>query len=520
MNQSFGLHFDAYPRITAAITDHPIALGAAAVLGGAVAWYFLTTNSSHITKIRGWPIVGQWAFFTKRYDFIMKGFRRVPGEPMFRFSILKHNVFAIRGEEARKVFYDQQGLGFTEGYLLLFGGAKDAKDADEELPAIDDQAQILTFNNRLGPLLRIDRIAALIPLLMSDIERNMTGWGSSGTFDPFEDINSIIFQLTVRTATCREIADSVENCKRMEKIYWNIEKGTTPATVLLPWLPSSARNRQKEATAEMYTWLDDIVKARQTENRREEDALQDLIDLGDSTADIMRFVLRVLFAGIITTALMGTWIFIFLDQEPQWKAKAEAEIKSLLDKYAPNSQSYSSAAERLSDIPPEAWEGEMPVLEASHFSSFDCLRETIRLILSQCFLRRVMKGDVLLAGRKIPTGSYLVHLVSEVHLNPDIYPEPTRFNPGRFSEGQDKSQYHAFVGWGVGRHPCLGRRFAQYEIKALCAMLLSQYDYEVVNSKGVRPSPYTIIPDRNDLYLARPKEEKIYISYAKKADVL
>lgn len=86
---------------------------------------------------------------------------------------------------------------------------------------------------------------------MSDLERNMTKWGSSGKFDPFEDVYSIVFQLTIRAAACREIADSVESCKRMEKLYWLVEKGSTPTSVLLPWFPSSARKLQKEATAEM-----------------------------------------------------------------------------------------------------------------------------------------------------------------------------------------------------------------------------------------------------------------------------
>lgn len=83
-----------------------------------------------------------------------------------------------------------------------------------------------------------------------------------------------------------------------------------------------------------------------------------------------QFVLGTLFAGIINSGLMSAWIFIFLDQEPQWKHKVVAELKSLLDKYAPVSRGYTSAAERFSDIPPEAWEGEMPVLEVSGCVSF------------------------------------------------------------------------------------------------------------------------------------------------------
>ncbi|QRV97067.1 cytochrome P450 family protein [Ceratobasidium sp. AG-Ba] len=511
MKSSFPLYFEAHhPGVVATITSLPVVAGTTAALGAALAWYLFTTNDdSQIKKIRGWPVVGQWSFFTKRHDFVMEGFRRTPGESMFSFNIFQHNVVVLRGEEARKEFFDRRDLNFTEGYRLLFGGVPEIKDVVQEYIEEDDQAQISSFIRRLSPLLRTDRLAALTPLFMSDLERNMARWGLAGKFDPFEDIYSMVFQLTIRAAACREIADSVESCKRMEKLYWMVEKGSTPTSLLLPWLPSMSLKLKWEATLEMYRWLDDIIKARQAENRREEDALQDLLDMGDSTTDIIQFVMGTLFTGILNSGLMSVWIFILLDQEPQWKAKVVAEIKSLLDKHAPISQGYSSVAERLSDIPPEAWEGEMPVLEV-------CLRETIRLVSPLACLRRVTKGDLDVEGKKVPNGSFLVYLSGETHSNPDIYPEPSRFNPDRFAEGQDKSQYHAFLGWGVGRHPCSGRRFAQYEIKSICAMFLSQYDYEVVNSKGVHPDPSTTIPDRNDLYQARPKDEKFYIKYTKR----
>jgi sterol 14-demethylase len=86
---------------------------------------------------------------------------------------------------------------------------------------------------------------------MSDIERNTVNWGTSGKFDPFDVIYSIVFQLTIRAVGAREIADSVEKCKELERMYWRVETGTTPTSVLLPWLPSDARKRKVAATGEM-----------------------------------------------------------------------------------------------------------------------------------------------------------------------------------------------------------------------------------------------------------------------------
>ena len=86
---------------------------------------------------------------------------------------------------------------------------------------------------------------------MTDLERNMAKWGDQGQLDPFVDIYTMVFHLTIRAAGCKEIADSPEDCKKLEKLYWQIEKGATPASVLFPWFPSKARRLRVAATAEM-----------------------------------------------------------------------------------------------------------------------------------------------------------------------------------------------------------------------------------------------------------------------------
>ena len=48
----------------------------------------------------------------------------------------------------------------------------------------------------------------------------------------------------------------------------------------------------------------------------------------------------------------------------------------------------------------------------------------------------------------------------------------------------DKEKTPPFVGWGAGRHPCLGMRFAKLEGKWIVAMFLAAYNYEVVNEAG------------------------------------
>ena len=58
------MNFGGSQDVVTAINDNPLAVGGAVVLGAAL-WYILTLDKSNIKKVRGWPVIGQWEFFTK-----------------------------------------------------------------------------------------------------------------------------------------------------------------------------------------------------------------------------------------------------------------------------------------------------------------------------------------------------------------------------------------------------------------------------------------------------------------------
>jgi cytochrome P450 len=48
------------------------------------------------------------------------------------------------------------------------------------------------------------------------------------------------------------------------------------------------------------------------------------------------------------------------------------------------------------------------------------------------------------------------YVFDDVHMDPDIYPDPLIYDPGRYLTGleEDKKVQHGYLGWGVGLHPC------------------------------------------------------------------
>lgn len=99
---------------------------------------------------------------------------------------------------------------------------------------------------------------------------------------------------------------------------------------------------------------------------------------------------------------MSSWLVLYFAENAEWKEKALNEIRSFVTQYSSKEEG-QSLAQQLSQIPPQVWEDEMPVLD-------QCLRETIRRSITGTTLRRVMQdGDedpsLVIEGKKLKKGS-------------------------------------------------------------------------------------------------------------------
>uniref|UniRef100_A0A182F9V7 Uncharacterized protein n=1 Tax=Anopheles albimanus TaxID=7167 RepID=A0A182F9V7_ANOAL len=64
--------------------------------------------------------------------------------------------------------------------------------------------------------------------------------------------------------------------------------------------------------------------------------------------------------------------------------------------------------------------------------------------------------------------------------DPDLFPEPDRFNPERFStDGKSTVDPATILGFGIGPRNCIGSRFALMETKAVFYYLLSHFHLEM-----------------------------------------
>jgi len=92
--------------------------------------------------------------------------------------------------------------------------------------------------------------------------------------------------MTARMISCRDLTENRADLKKVGELFMTLQTSATPASLILPWYPSSARKAGKQATTELYTMIYTYVETR----RRAEpttDAIDVLIAEGETTQSIV-----------------------------------------------------------------------------------------------------------------------------------------------------------------------------------------------------------------------------------------
>lgn len=113
-----------------------------------------------------------------------------------------------------------------------------------------------------------------------------------------------------------------------------------------------------------------------------------------------------------------------------------------------------------------------------------CIFETYRMANEATSIRYVRETMTLQDGdirHVLEPGMFVSAPHSVTQRDPSIYADPDHFNPHRFLEtnaasGKTFARYGKLRPWGVGAAMCKGRSFAEKEIMALTAAVISVWD--------------------------------------------
>ena len=167
-------------------------------------------------------------------------------------------------------------------------------------------------------------------------------------------------------------------------------------------------------------------------------------------ADHMSFLMM---AAHDTLTSSVTSLVYLLGKHPEWQDKLRAEMHGLgLPPGAP------LPYERL---------GELALLEMA-------FKEAMRINPPVPGIPRAAVRDFQFKGHDIPAGTRVGINTIFTHRMPEIWPEPLKFDPLRFTDEAVRARHkYAWVPFGGGAHMCLGLHFAYMQAKSFFYHLLT-----------------------------------------------
>jgi retinoid hydroxylase len=225
------------------------------------------------------------------------------------------------------------------------------------------------------------------------------------------------------------------------------------------------------------------IARRRASGERGQDVLSLLLDAHDEDGaalterQIRDQVMTLLFAGHDTTTSTVTFMFHELAVQPAIVGRLVAEQDRVLAGRPPTAANLNGR--------------DMPELEM-------VLEETLRMYPPAWIGPRHSVAPFEFGGRWVPGGVYVNYSSWASHHLPDVFPEPERFRPERFTaEGKAAMPKGAYVPFGAGSRTCLGMRFGEMEIRTIATMILRRFSLELPDDfrLAIRQMP-TIGPKR------------------------
>jgi cytochrome P450 len=109
------------------------------------------------------------------------------------------------------------------------------------------------------------------------------------------------------------------------------------------------------------------------------------------------------------------------------------------------------------------------------------LMEGMRLYPPAYLTQRLTTEDVPLGGYLLPRATLVMVSAWVTHRHPAFWPDPSRFDPARFTGAQNRPRY-AYFPFGGGPRSCIGEHFALLEATILLRALLDRYRVETLDA--------------------------------------
>ena len=407
----------------------------------------------------GWPLLGHLPEFQRDPVAMLDRCWREHGE-LVRFRLGPREFVLFTGPEAHDSYFraPEEQLDARAVYQFtvpIFGRGV----AYDVAPRI--MAEQLGF---LYPALRDAPMRRYAEIMYEEAGRFADTLGEEGSIDLPVAMNELTVNIASRCLLGEEVREQVDS--GFAEAYHDLQEGINLLGFFLPRLPIPAHRRRDRARRRIAEILARVMADRRRSGAAPQDFMQALMQArykdGRALSDdeVTGILLTVLFAGQHTSAVLASWTGLEMFRDPACVARIRDEMRSV---YA------ETGAMNLASLKRQV------ALERT-------VREGERLHPPLILLIRKVLQPLQYAGHTVPAGVLAVVSPAVSHRLPGLFADPQRFDPQRFAPPRSENKQHLYtlIGFGGGKHRCMGEKFAMLQLKAIWTVLLDRFDFDPI----------------------------------------
>ncbi|GAB4822084.1 hypothetical protein N2152v2_009130 [Parachlorella kessleri] len=450
--------------------------------------------------MEGIPFVGGLIKFSKGpLALISEGYEK-HGE-VFTVPVFHKRVTFVLGPHASPHFFNatDDKMSQTEVYdfnVPTFGPGV-VYDVDQKV-----RSEQFRF---AAEALRTAKLKTYVPAFVQEAEDYFSKWGETGVVDLMQVFSDLIILTASRTLLGREVREQMFS--QVADLFHDLDDGMRPISVFFPYLPTEFHRKRDAARKQLHAIFKKVIEQRRASGVKEDDMLQACAPLlgwylegcmlhgkraamgsmgsragtfvdskyrnvyggrALSDVEITGLLIAMLFAGQHTSSVTSTWtgLRMIANKEKTMKP-AEDEQRRIMKQHG---------GEINMDI--------LNQMEVLHLNIQEALRmdPPLIMLMRQCkepFSVSTSDGRtyVVPKGHIVATSPTFSHRLKHVFAEPNAY-QPDRYQPPR---EEDKALPFSYIGFGGGRHGCMGQNFAYLQVKTIWSVLLRNFEFELVD---------------------------------------
>ena len=322
----------------------------------------------------------------------------------------------------------------------------------------------------LFPALRESSMRRFARIMFEEATSYADALGDEGALDLPTAMNELTVNIASRCFLGEEVRSAVD--AGFAEAYHDLQKGINTLGFFLPRLPTPGHLSRDRARRTVTALFAGIMRERRRSGAESDDFMQTLMQArykdGRALSDdeITGILLTTLFAGQHTSAVLATWTGLELVRDAAYLTRVRDEMREVYG--AERCMTFASLKQQAA-------------LE-------NAVRECERLHPPLIILIRKALKPMVYRGQVVPAGTLAMVSPAVSHRLPHVFTDPDRFLPDRFAapEYADKQHQYTLIGFGGGKHRCMGKHFAILQIKAIWTALLDRFDFRL---DGAFPAP-------------------------------